>query len=117
MHRQLPVVVLILFVFGYAQSQINIQWLQRYAGSGVNTDKNEAIAVDANGNVYTCGTVWNGTSYDYLTIKYDNAGNQVWVKTYNGAGNSIDEARAIAVDANGNVYVTGASYFAANNDD
>ena len=117
MHRKLPVVVLILFVFGYAQSQINIQWLQRYTGSGVNTDKNEAIAVDANGNVYTCGTVWNGTSYDYLTIKYDNAGNQVWVKTYNGAGNSIDEARAIAVDANGNVYVTGASYFAANNDD
>ncbi|HEY6161423.1 MAG TPA: SBBP repeat-containing protein, partial [Bacteroidia bacterium] len=117
MHRKLRLVLLALFAFGYAQAQINIQWLQRYTGSGVNTDKAEAIAVDANGNVYTCGTVWNGTSYDYLTIKYDNAGNQIWVKTYNGAGNSIDEARAIAVDAGGNVYVTGASYFAANNDD
>jgi len=86
----------------------NQQWIATYDGPSNNDDGSEAIAVDASGNVYVTGHSWqSGTSWDYLTIKYNSSGQQVWVSRYNGPGNVADLANGIGLDAAGNIYVTG----------
>jgi uncharacterized delta-60 repeat protein len=87
------------------------QWVARYDGPGKGNDVVSDMALDAAGNVYVTGESDGGDSRrDYATIKYDRNGNMLWVATYNGPGNYHDSARAIALDAAGNVYVTGYCY-------
>jgi hypothetical protein len=85
-------------------------WVRRYNGTASGTDWAYAVAVDASNNVYVTGSSQDtATDMDYVTIKYDASGNQQWAARYDGPAHSFDEARAIAVDASGNVYVTGGS--------
>jgi hypothetical protein len=89
------------------------QWVRRYNGPGNSGDWANAIELDGSGNIYVTGTSYNSSTYydcDYATIKYDSAGNEMWVRRYNGPGNSGDEAHAIAVDGSGNIYVTGGGW-------
>jgi hypothetical protein len=89
----------------------NELWVRRYNGTGNDGDIAHAIATDGAGNVYVTGISHGGwTGFGYATIKYDASGNEMWIRRYNGPGNSYyDEASAIAVDGSGNVYVTGRS--------
>src|SRR6266568_1554678 len=91
------------------------EWVARYNGPGNSADKAQAIAVDKLGNVYVTGWSYDNNE-DYATIKYDSAGEQQWVARYNGPGNGVDEATAIAIDSSGNVYVTGNSRGSGNSD-
>ncbi len=97
----------------------NELWAAHYDGPGGGGDIDwcYAVAVDAVGNVYVTGESWGGPNVgaDYGTVKYAADGNEVWVARYDGAGDTNellgnDQAYAVAVDAAGNVYVTGYSH-------
>jgi hypothetical protein len=89
----------------------NEVWVTRYDGEPNKYDKAAAIAVDDSCNVYVTGcSDGPGTGADYVTIKYDADGNEVWAARYNGpAGNGSDKAWDLVIDDACNVYVTGSS--------
>ncbi|MBK6504278.1 MAG: SBBP repeat-containing protein [Ignavibacteria bacterium] len=86
------------------------QWARIFNGPGNSVDNSNAIAVDNLGNVYVTGSSFlSGSSYNYATVRYSNAGVEDWSRSYNGTANGSDESFAVVADANGNVYVTGGS--------
>src|SRR5688572_19932749 len=118
--RQLIVLCCLLFSFN-SWSQIYEAWASRYNDPGTLMDFGQAIATDAAGNVYVTGRsefAWSTTlmSADITTIKYDSRGNQVWLRKYNSPFDRWDDAVDIAVDASGNIIITGSSR-SANYDD
>jgi cell division septation protein DedD len=86
------------------------EWVARYNGPGNYHDLVTAMTINGSGNVYvTGGSTGSDGTFDYATIKYNGSGTEEWVARYSGPGNGDDFATAIAVDGNGNVYVTGYS--------
>ena len=98
----------------YSNSGVPL-WTNRYGGAGSGDDRASAIGVDSDGNVFVTGSSWNGSDLDYATLAYSNAGVPLWTNRYNGPANSLDVGTALAVDASGNVVVTGSSYGSSTN--
>jgi uncharacterized delta-60 repeat protein len=92
-------------------------WTNRYNGPGNNADYAIAIAMDTNSNLFVAGYSYGGSSgWDYATIKYSDAGVALWTNRYSGSGNNTDQVTGMALDNNGNVFVTGYSSSGGIND-
>jgi hypothetical protein len=66
--------------------------------------------VDDSGNVYVTGeSLGMGAYVDFVTIKYDSLGNEVWIQKYHGQAEGWNAGRDVALDDSGNVYVAGYS--------
>lgn len=87
------------------------EWTALYDGPANLSDRAYDMAIDEVGNVYVTGETYTveDSGTDYVTIKYDASGNELWTAHYDGWNAEGDEANAIAIDGDGNVYVTGTS--------
>ena len=115
-----------LFVVKY-DSDGQVVWARSIGGGG--EEGGWSIAVDASGNVYVTGffesstltiggtTLRNAGGKDILLVKYNPGGQVVWAKSVGRGGD--EKGYRLALDASGNVYVTGdfnssALHFASN---
>ncbi|HEX7343909.1 MAG TPA: SBBP repeat-containing protein [bacterium] len=92
-------------------------WVAAYGAPGYSEDYPVDIAVSPAGNVFVTGYSGVFPNYDYVTIKYSSAGQQLWMDVYNGPGNSYDEAYDLVLDKFDNCYVTGITTNATGNGD
>jgi hypothetical protein len=118
--RRLALSLLFLSTISTALIAQNIYLDWAVANGGIGFDIGRAAAMDAQGLSYSAGFfqatvdfdpsagvtqyVSNGDNDAYLQ-KHDHDGNLLWAKAFGGTG--TDEAKGIAVDALGNVYITG----------
>ena len=101
---------------GY-NTQIGVErWVNRYNGPANGDDVVANLAVVNGSGVVVVGTSYSGSNADYITCVLVE-GDLQWQARYNDPANSYDEAKAVAVDETGNVYVTGLSYNSDGTDD
>jgi uncharacterized protein YjiK len=109
-----------IFVAKY--DPVGTAWSWVESAGGTSTDAATGIAVDASGNVYITGYFYSTATFgvssktsagsaDIFIAKYSNSGTLLWVQSVGGT--SIDVAFGIALDASGNVYITGYFYVTA----
>ncbi len=94
-------------------------WVEQM-GKSTNGITSYGVDTDSDGNAYITGkffnettlgegqtneTILSGTSGEIFIAKYSADGNLLWA--INEGGNGDDASRAIKVDSNGNIYVTG----------
>ena len=99
-------------------AQPTYTWAKNIGSTG--KKESTSITVDGNGNVYITGSFTStadfdpgaGTAnlspvgnYDVFFAKYDASGTYLWAKNIGSTG--ADASYSIAVDGNGNVYITG----------
>ncbi|GAM07954.1 thermophilic serine proteinase [Geobacter sp. OR-1] len=88
----------------------NELWTGTAKSTSTRVLSNPYIAVDLNDNVYITGNAANTAApgivnYDQLLLKFDASGKELWLKTDDSGGK--ETGQDVAVDRNGNVYVTG----------
>ncbi len=103
----LPEVSNVVLLKWSAQGQL--LWEQNYDGHG-GTDEGRRLALDNQGNILVAGkTIHTAgtTNFDWLGLKYDSAGNLLWVFEQGGAALWPDELLDMTVTSAGEMVMTG----------
>ena len=84
-------------------------WTNSYNGPGNWHDFATAVAVAPDATVLVTGFSWSGSAFGYATVAYSSSGTPLWTNRYSRSPSYDSRAVALAVNSNGNVFVTGYS--------
>jgi hypothetical protein len=104
----LSLIAFVVFAPAAGAASGDLAWQRVINGSGDGNDFFVSVAPAPNGGVYAAGTTFAATS-DVLAVRYDAAGQRLWLRTYNGPANGVDGASAAAADGSGNLVVAGSA--------
>jgi len=97
---------------GFALAQVSQQWVQQRSGMW-----GSSVVMDSAGNAYVTGPSLQDQQHnfeeDVVTIKYDSAGNEVWLQEFDETADQTvgsDVPSWITLDPSGNVIVSGKSF-------
>ncbi|MDM7993536.1 MAG: SBBP repeat-containing protein [Candidatus Fermentibacter sp.] len=86
------------------------EWVSICNGTGNSFDHGNDIGMDSEGNIFVASaSTGAGTSYDFVTMKYDSDGNMLWSRSFDGIVHGGDYPNALVVDGSGSVIITGDS--------
>ena len=101
-------------VIKYDASNGSVIWASQHDGGNC-PETPRAFTTEGAGNIYVTGFTWppgGDHQEDFYTIKMNSVGNVLWTASYDGPGPFLfgdDIAVDIALDSNGDVFVTGPS--------
>jgi hypothetical protein len=88
-----------------------LKWKKMYSLGYNNNDEASGIAIDSTGYIYVAGKSSDSFSREnFVTIKYDSLGNEIWVGRYKNTLYGSDIANTISIDKFGNIYISGTTY-------
>ena len=102
-------VIVALGVHSMASLAVEQAWIARHASAVGSPDRASDNAVDSAGDIYVTGSSTGASGSDFVTLKLDARGNQIWTERYDGPAGRHDYAVAAGIDPAGGVYVTGRS--------
>jgi hypothetical protein len=94
---------------GSAKAQVTQEWVRRFNGPGNGQDWGNSVEVDAVGNVYVNGCTDSQSGYDYTTIKYSPAGDQLWLRVYHGINTNMVHNKTMVINGRGDLFLMGRS--------